>query len=528
MVEQPLRGPNLADLLTRVAAEHGDATGLVHGDRRLDWAALDRSASAAAAALRDTGLQPGQRVALVLPTGVAFAQAFFAVLRAGGVAVPLNPALTTGEIARSLARSGAVAVVVGEPALARVRQAVAGIADALTDPPADLVAAPVPQVVVVQAPPLPTEAAFDAWTAGDPHETPAPTGGEQPAVLLFTSGAMADPRAAVLSHRALVSNLAQLNALDPAPVSAGDVLLGVLPLFHVYGLTALLGQAVCTGARLVLADRFDARATADLLAAEGVTVAPVVPAMLAAWAALDDATLAEAFAGLRYLVSGAAAVSPHLLEDLQRRTGVPVHQGYGLTEGAPVVTTTLASPLNKPGSVGRPVPGVEVLLADESGRPVDEGDPGEIVVRGPNLFSGYFPDGVDGPGADGWWRTGDVAYADADGDLFLVDRLRDLVIVNGFNVYPREVEEAILVHPDVAEAAVVSVPDPLTGEAVAAVVVARSGATLTPQQVVDHCRERLARFKCPTTVHVVDALPRTATGKIAKATLRAHAAGAGG
>jgi long-chain acyl-CoA synthetase len=167
------------------------------------------------------------------------------------------------------------------------------------------------------------------------------------------------------------------------------------------------------------------------------------------------------------------------------------------------------------------VPGVEVLLADESGGPVDEGDPGEIMVRGPNLFSGYIPGAVDGPAPHGWWRTGDVAYADADGDLFLVDRLRDLVIVNGFNVYPREVEEAILEHPDVAEAAVVSVPDPLTGEAVAAVVVARPGATVTPEQVVAHCRERLARFKCPTTVQVVDALPRTATGKIAKGLLRA-------
>jgi long-chain acyl-CoA synthetase len=326
----------------------------------------------------------------------------------------------------------------------------------------------------------------------------------------------------VISHRALVSNLDQVMALEPTPVGPDDVLLGVLPLFHVYGLTALLGQAVRTGARLVLADRFDARETADLMVAEGVTVAPVVPPMLTAWAALDDATLRDAFAGLRYLVSGGAGVPPHLLEDLQRRGGVPIHQGYGLTEGAPVVTTTLASPVNKLGSIGRPVPGVEVMLADETGAPVDEGDPGEIVVRGPNLFSGYFPGAADGPAGDGWWRTGDVAYADADGDLFLVDRLRDLVIVNGFNVYPREVEEAILEHPDVAEAAVVSVPDAVTGEAVAAVVVARPGAVVTPDQVVGHCRERLARFKCPTRVQVTAALPRTATGKIAKGELRAR------
>jgi long-chain acyl-CoA synthetase len=522
MVEQGSRGSNLADLLTGVAAQRPDAIAVVHADRRLSWAQLDAASSCLAASLRESGLQPGQRVAVVLPSGITFVETTVAVLRAGGVVVPLNPAFTTGELARAVATSGAVAVVTAEPALGRVRQAVAGIADALTEPPPQLAGAPVPQVVVEGAPVLPGEVSYAQWRAREAADTVAPTGGEDPAVLLFTSGGSADPRAAVLSHRALVSNLDQVMALEPTPVGPDDVLLGVLPLFHVYGLTALLGQAVRTGARLVLADRFDARETADLMVAEGVTVAPVVPPMLTAWAALDDATLRDAFAGLRYLVSGGAGVPPHLLEDLQRRGGVPIHQGYGLTEGAPVVTTTLASPVNKLGSIGRPVPGVEVMLADETGAPVDEGDPGEIVVRGPNLFSGYFPGAADGPAGDGWWRTGDVAYADADGDLFLVDRLRDLVIVNGFNVYPREVEEAILEHPDVAEAAVLSVPDAVTGEAVAAVVVARPGAVVTPDQVVGHCRERLARFKCPTHVQVTAALPRTATGKIAKGELRAR------
>jgi long-chain acyl-CoA synthetase len=164
---------------------------------------------------------------------------------------------------------------------------------------------------------------------------------------------------------------------------------------------------------------------------------------------------------------------------------------------------------------------VQVRLTDEWGEPVDDGDPGEIVIRGANLFSGYFPGDVEGPTPDGWWRTGDVAFADPDGDLFLVDRIKDLVIVNGFNVYPREVEEAILDHPDVLEVAVVSVPDLRTGEAVKAVVVPHTGRSLTPQQVLDHCRTRLARFKCPTVVEVVSQLPRTATGKIAKGRLRA-------
>jgi len=516
----PASAANLADLLAATATRLPDATALVHGEESVTWAQLDRDASALAAALLERGLRPRQRVVLVLPSSVAFAQAYLGVLRAGGVAVPVNPALTVGELARTIGRAESFAVLAGGEALPMVRQAVAGVVDALTDPPPDLAEVPVP-VLVVTGRPLPGETGLDDLLAGDAVPPPPPTGGEDPAVMLFTSGASADPRAAVLSHRALVANLDQVMALRPPPVSELDVLLGVLPLFHVYGLNALLGQAVRTGASLVLVDGFDPHGTLAAVRAHGVTIVPVVPPMLVAWTETDDEELRESFASVRYLVSGASSLPVHVLEDVAHRGGVLIHQGYGLTEGAPVVTTTLAAPSVKPGSVGRPVPGVQVRLTDEWGEPVDDGDPGEIVIRGANLFSGYFPGDVEGPTPDGWWRTGDVAFADPDGDLFLVDRIKDLVIVNGFNVYPREVEEAILDHPDVLEVAVVSVPDLRTGEAVKAVVVPHTGRSLTPQQVLDHCRTRLARFKCPTVVEVVSQLPRTATGKIAKGRLRA-------
>ncbi len=510
---------NLADLLAGTAARHADAPALVHEQRTLTWSELDRDASAVAAGLHERGLRPGQRVVLVLPTSVAFAQVYLGVLRAGGVAVPVNPSLTVGELARTVARAEAFAVVAGGTALGAVRQAVSGVADALTDPPPELAHLAVPRLVVAGTS-LPGEDALDDLLASAASPPPPPTGGEDPAVMLFTSGASADPRAAVLSHRALVANLDQVMALDPPPVGPDDVLLGVLPLSHVYGLSALLGQAVRTGARIALVPGRDATGTLAAIREHQVTIAPVVPPMLLAWARVDDVTLAESFASLRYLVSGAAALPVHVLEDVARRGGVAVHQGYGLTEGAPVVTTTLASPVNKPGSVGRPVPGVQVRLVDERGEDVEPGDPGEIMIRGANLFSGYFPGEADGPDPDGWWRTGDVAYCDPDGDYFLVGRIKDLVIVSGFNVYPREVEEAILDHPDVAEVAVVAVPDPRTGEAVKAVVVPRRGATLTVDDVALHCRDRLARFKRPSVVEVVHALPRTATGKIAKGRLR--------
>jgi long-chain acyl-CoA synthetase len=209
-----------------------------------------------------------------------------------------------------------------------------------------------------------------------------------------------------------------------------------------------------------------------------------------------------------------------VLEQVQTAVGITIREGYGLTETAPVVTSTLASPVVKAGSIGRPIPGVEVRLVDEGGTDVLDDDAGELWVRGANLFSGYWPDGSGGPDPDGWWATGDLAYADEDGDLFLVDRRKELVIVSGFNVYPREVEDALAEHPDVAEVAVIAVPHPYTGEAVKAFVVPRDGAALTPEEVTAHAATRLARFKRPTIVTLVATLPHSATGKVAKGKLR--------
>jgi long-chain acyl-CoA synthetase len=230
--------------------------------------------------------------------------------------------------------------------------------------------------------------------------------------------------------------------------------------------------------------------------------------------------LRDSLTSVRLAVSGAAPLPAEVLSAMVESTGRQVYEGYGLTETAPVLTTTLVSASPKPGSIGRPIPGVELRLTDETGDEVDDDDPGEIVVRGPNLFSGYWPDGAGGPDANGWFPTGDVAYADADGDLFLVDRIRELILVSGFNVYPREVEDVVTSHPDVAEAAVIGVPHPYTGEAVRALVVPREGRQVDPDAVIAYAAERLARFKCPTSIEVVDELPHSATGKVAKGKLR--------
>lgn len=483
----------------------------------LSFAELDMAVSRVAAGLQARGVRDGERVVMVLPTSVDFVTAYLGILRAGGVAIPLNTGYTPGELARLIGRTEAGMVIAGEPSMTAVRQAVAGIADALADAADDMAGHRLP-LVVATTPALPGEVAYDEILTADGVPEAHGRGGEDIAVMLFTSGSSDSPRAAMLSHRALLSNLDQLASIDPPPVTESDVLLGVLPLFHVYGLNTVLGQALSVGASVVVSERFDPARTLADIAGHGVTIVPVAPPMLVAWA--DSDALDDALAGVRYIVSGAAPLPLSVISDVTRRTGVTIHQGYGLTEAAPVVTTTFASPNPKPGSVGRPLPGTEVMLVDEGGEPVDDGDPGEVVVRGPNLFSGYWPDDSDGPTPDGWWRTGDVAYADADGDLFLVDRVKDLVIVNGFNVYPREVEEVLLTHPDIAQAAVVGVPDRRSGEVVKAVVVPADGATLSADDVFAHCRESLARFKRPTIVEVAERLPRTHTGKIAKGRLR--------
>ena len=339
------------------------------------------------------------------------------------------------------------------------------------------------------------------------------------ACLLYTGSTVDLPRAAMLTHRALLANIEQTAAVRPAMVAPGDVVLGVLPLFHVYGLNAVLGSVLRQGATLVLVDHFDPRGTLDVVAEHGVTVVPVAPAVFPHWLALDD--LATAMAGVRLVASGSAPLARAVMEEFTSRTGVPVHQGYGLTEAAPVVTSTLASAEPGPGSLGSALPGVGLRLVDDHGLEPEAGDPGEVEVRGANLFSGYWPDGADAPGPEGWWATGDVGYLDDGGDLFLVDRAAEVVLVAGFSVYPREVEAVIGQVPGVLEAAVIGVPDEATGHSVVAYVRAPDAeAAAVVEAVRARCDEALAAFKRPTRIEVVDELPTTLAGRVRKGELR--------
>ena len=480
---------NLADLVRAAGQASPDKTALVGADRSVTWGQLDGEVDALAGALRERGLADGDRVGLLLPNGIDFALTYFAVLRAGLVALPLNTAYTEPELQHQLVDSSASLVVTDDERR--------GLVEGTT--------------LVVGS---------NEWQEALKHE-PAPAsavGSEDLAVLLYTSGTTGRPKGAMLSHRALLANLEQLSRIEPAVVAGDDVVLLVLPLFHVYGLNAGLGMTARARATGVLAERFDPVETLELVRRHRVTNIIGAPPMYVAWSMLPE--LSDSFSTLRLAVSGAAPLAPEVLAAVHEATGHDIFEGYGLTETAPVLTTTLCSGTAKPGSIGRSIPGVQLRLLDDDGDDADAEDPGEITVRGANVFSGYWPDGTGGADADGWFRTGDIAYADADGDLFLVDRLRELILVSGFNVYPREVEDALLTHPDIAEVAVLGVPHPYTGETVKALVVPREGAALTAADVIDYAAGRLARFKCPTSVELVDELPHSVTGKVAKGRLR--------
>lgn len=482
--------------------------------RTITYGELDLTARRGAGALAALGLEPGgahrpdlgagDRVGVLCPNGAAFAEALYAVWAAGLVAVPLNTTSVAREVAAALGDADARAVVVHRDLRAvvdEVRDQLPGLAHVLVVDD---------DTALAEAAGLGDAAAPDA---------PAAVDAEQLALIAYTAGTTGRAKGAMLRHRNLTANHRQL-AATKLELAEGDRVLCVLPLFHIYALNVALAFSLARGATVVVADRFDPMATLQLVADERVSVLVGAPPMYGLWAQaehVDDIDVAS----VRFAVSGAAPLPPPVLARFHERFGVPVYEGYGLTESAPVLTSTAVTGRMRPGSVGQPLPEVELRLVGEDGRPVRRGDPGEVLARGPNVFAGYWRNPTETAQAlvDGWLATGDIGY-EQDGALHLVDRKRDLVIVSGFNVYPREVEEVLAAHPGVAAAAVVGVPDPTTGEAVTAYVQPLPGAAPTADELRAHCRAQLARFKVPAQIEIVETLPVGPAGKVLRRMLR--------
>jgi long-chain acyl-CoA synthetase len=505
---------NLAARLADSAARIPETPALHFQGSSVPYGELGERVRRGAGALRGLGLapatdgRPGDRVALMVGNLPQYIEAFHAIAHAGLVVVPLNVGFTPSEVGHILADSGARAIVLGNASIATL-EALRG-----TLPELESVV-----VAGVEAPPEGMQLWRTLRDAAEPLEL-VEVRDDAMAILQYTSGTTGEPKGAMLSHGNILANQDQM-ARTRLKVEEGDLVLCVLPLFHIYALNVAMAFPLAQGATILLLERFSPLETLREVADAGVTVIIGAPPMYVAWVNTPGAAELD-LSRVRHAVSGAAALPAHVLERCQQELGMAVWEGYGLTETAPLLTTVAMGDELLPGSVGKPVPGVELRLVDERGKPVHRGDPGEVVVRGPNVFSGYWkqPDAtaevLDG---DGWFRTGDVGYAD-EGNLYLVDRKKDLVIVSGFNVYPREVEEVLYRHPKVADAAVIGVPHPYTGEAVKAVVVLKPGEEATEQEVVDFCATSLARFKCPEIVQFTEELPQLPSGKILRRRLR--------
>jgi long-chain acyl-CoA synthetase len=514
---------NLASL---VDAHPPDRRALCGTEGWSDWGEVRTKAGAVALGLSDLGIEPGDRVALAWPTAVEFVIGYLGVLAAGAVAIPLNPVSPAAELEREIEFVEPAAVICA----AECAGPIATFAQRLLPTGRLITPARGGPAQEWTASSVDWESFFEG-AAGDSLLSAAGSGSllsavdradDDPAVMLFTSGTAGSPRVCVLTHGNLISNLRQMLAVPGRLLDEDDIGLAAVPFSHVFGLNVVLGLTFATGAALVCEERFEPGAALQLVQDREVTVVAGAPPMFADWADLPDGN-AESFSKVRLLISGAAALSPEVASRFTSRFGLPIREGYGLTEASPAVSTSVGLPAPRHGSVGRPLPGVEIRLVDDSGEDALSDDPGEIWVRGPNVFHGYWrdPQATDEIlDSDGWLHTGDVGVLDVAGELHVVDRLKDLIIVSGFNVIPAEVERVLLGIDGVTDAVVIGTPDNRTGETVEAVVVLAPGSDLTSDDIVTHASRHLAHYKVPTKVRFRDELPHGLAGKALRRAVR--------
>jgi long-chain acyl-CoA synthetase len=485
---------NLSYMLARAAADHGERPAVRLDSRVLTYSQLENAAGRAASLVSSLGVAPGDRVGIMLPNVPAFPVAFYGALGAGAIVVPMNPLLKTLEVAYYLGDSGAKVLFAWHESAVEAAKGAAGTGV---------------QVIEVDEPDLHTMLARLA---------PAPSSGDHAsdddAVILYTSGTTGRPKGAELTHANLTRN-AELTAFEMLNAGPGDVTMGCLPLFHVFGLTAGLNATIAVGGTLTLLPRFDAGKALEIIGRDKVTIFEGVPTMYATMLHHVDHAGADT-SSLRTCISGGAPMPLEIMRGFEQTFGCTILEAYGLSETSPIASFNHPDKVRKPGSIGTPAEGVEMRVVGADGGELPVGEVGELAIRGHNVMKGYWgkPEATAEAIPDGWFRTGDLVTVDDDGYFFIVGRQKDLIIRGGYNVYPREIEEALHEHQAVAEVAVIGMPHTELGEEIGAAVVLKPGATATPAELRAFTRERVAAYKYPRHVWFVRALPKGPTGKI--------------
>ncbi|HZC98792.1 MAG TPA: long-chain fatty acid--CoA ligase [Actinomycetes bacterium] len=501
---------NLAVILRESAAASPDKPVVVYDGGQMTYAQVDALSDQLAAALQERGLRPGDAVGLQLPNLPQFLVAYFGILKAGAAVVPMNVLLKAPEVAFYLGDSNARAFITWAGVLddAAKGAAEAGVTDVFVvgDAPGTQTTVPFARLL---ATPVTGERPF---VAREPTDT---------AVIIYTSGTTGRPKGAELMHFQLYMNADIPGRLFD--VREDDIIITVLPLFHVFGLSSILNIAVRFGCTMSLIPRFDAGAVLAAIQRHRATIFEGVPTMF--MALLQHPQLDQYdVASLRVAISGGAAIPAQVLDAFENRFGVVILEGYGLSETASTTTFNRSATERRPYSVGKPIWGTELQIWDNEGRPLPPGrdNVGELVARGFHVMKGYLnnPEATAEAFAGGWLHTGDLGYVDDEGFVFIVDRKKELIIRGGYNIYPREVEEVLYSHPAIAEAAVVGIPDQRLGEEVKAFVALKPGQELIESELIAYCKERVAAYKYPRVIEVRDELPKSATGKVLKKQLK--------
>ncbi len=530
-------------LLRKTAEAHSEVTATVFYGARLTYREIDEAADRFAAGLRKLGVSRGHRVGLIVPNSPAYVIAFFGVQRVGGIVVQTNPQYTPRELVKLYTDAGAATVVCLDLFLPNLLKAMPDtpVRDVIVADLKDFLPATLATLYPIRrrrdlkkAGHWPLEIPQAPWvhTFREMLATPAERGREPQnvdpddvAVLQYTGGTTGTPKGAMLTHRSLIANAYQCSSWVPETSRTGERMLLAIPLFHIYGLMAGLFVSVTRGATmLLLPDPRDLSHLFKVIDREHPTLFPAVPTLYVAL--LNHPRLPRVnMRGIDACLSGAAPLPIEVRRRWEALTGGRLVEGYGLTEASTVVS---ANPLTKDGlvkeGVGIPFPDTDVRIVDlETGtRDMPLGEPGELLVRGPQVMKGYWNQPAETAAVlrDGWLFTGDIARMDEDGYLYIVERKKDMIIASGYNVYPREVEEVLYMHPAVQEAAVIGVPDPYRGESVKAFVVLKPGASATDHEIIAFCRERLAAFRVPRQVEFRKDLPKSAVGKVLRRTLK--------